>query len=1196
MHMSSKKRATTALKSFGAAGLAVATIVSGLSFGPAAASAVPGTSSPGNQINAVSVTPPTNYGVRNADAGGFTTYGTPHCEGNFTRCLLTVHLSPNPSIPSLIGNDGTRYNYWNWAEGETKTLYFTSAAAQGMSDSVYSASRSIQVTRPLSKVALTAKVDSVDNIAKSAIVSGTATKGAKVSIGSQETTANNSNGSWSITVTGLKNGANELTAIQKINNTEIDRQTLTVNIQDLSTTLGFHGITAAPDAGTVFTNGTEGTVTWKSQPTTGNTGVDIKNGDSFSWALTLPKRYRANGLPAKDESATWKHEWTAADNSNGEQVVTLTITNVSGRTLTGQAAAQPDRSFKIKATAAPAADTTVTGLFTPPPSYSSSSPQGTATLKAATALTAKVDSVDNIAKTATVSGKATPGAKVSIGSQETTANASTGAWTLTVTGLKNGANSLTAIQKVNNTEIDRTTITATIVEGGTLVPIAQGPIDLTRDGTTKVPFVVQNNETRTGTKGTVVLTAPAGTTFPAQATAGGEWRVVGASDWSSSRAIPLTNGRLSNDNKTLTFDVDWPASHAEREQYRFMINVTTPANAAGGDSSMGFVFAGTSNKGAYRAEGSTSTKLSTALTAKVDSVDHIAKTATVSGKATPGAKVSIGSQETTANSSDGAWSITVTGLKNGANSLTAIQKINNTEIDRQTLTVNIQDLSTTLGFHGITAAPDAGTVFTNGTEGTVTWKSQPTTGNTGVDIKNGDSFSWALTLPKGYRANGLPAKDESATWKHEWTAADNSNGEQVITFRITNVSGKTLTGQAAAQPDRSFKIKATAAPAADTTITGLFTPPPSYSSSSPQGTATLKAATALTAKVDSVDSIAKTAVVSGTATKGAAISIGDESTTANAETGAWSLTVGGLEVGDNELVVIQKVNDREIDRVTVTATVEGRAELAPITLSGPASVTPGRSNTFTGKAEPGATYRVLNVSGNQIVPDIRDVDDQGNWTFDRVVSNGASNFRFVIEQTKNGQVAKSELFTINATALAPVKVLTPERVTPGRSNTFTGTGEPGATYRVLNISGSQIVPNIRNVDNAGNWTFDRVVSNGAPNFRFVIEQTKNGQIEKSELFTIDAAGLAPVTVDNRAVTPGVVNTFTGTGEPGATYRVLNISGTQIVPGIFEVDSEGEWRFDRAVSRGATEFRFALEQTKNGKTELSELFTLPADTK
>ncbi|WP_248705131.1 hypothetical protein, partial [Curtobacterium sp. MWU13-2055] len=135
--------------------------------------------------------------------------------------------------------------------------------------------------------------------------------------------------------------------------------------------------------------------------------------------------------------------------------------------------------------------------------------------------------------------------------------------------------------------------------------------------------------------------------------------------------------------------------------------------------------------------------------------------------------------------------------------LTVVQKIGNVEIDRESLTVNIQDLSTTLGFHGITATPDAGTVFTNGTEGVVNWKSQPASGNTGIDIKNGDSFSWALTLPKGYRANGLPAKDESATWKHEWTAADNSNGEQVVTLTITNVSGKTLTGQAPTQPDRS---------------------------------------------------------------------------------------------------------------------------------------------------------------------------------------------------------------------------------------------------------------------------------------------------------------------------------------------------------------------------------------------------------
>ncbi|QSB24068.1 hypothetical protein [Curtobacterium sp. 24E2] len=350
----------------------------------------------------------------------------------------------------------------------------------------------------------------------------------------------------------------------------------------------------------------------------------------------------------------------------------------------------------------------------------------------------------------------------------------------------------------------------------------------------------------------------------------------------------------------------------------------------------------------------------------------------------------------------------------------------------------------------------------------------------------------------------------------------------------------------------------------------------------------------LTAEVESVDNDAQSAVISGTATKGAEVSIGEQRTTVDTTTGRWSLTVTGLEDGDNDLLVIQKVNGTEVDRKTVTATVTRDTELAPITLTGPASVTPGRSNTFTGTGEPGATYRVLNVSGSQIVPGTHEIDADGNWSFDRVVSNGAANFRFVIEQTKNGKTSTSELFTINATALAPVTVTGPAGVRPGVSNTFTGTGEPGATYRVLNISGTQIVPGTHKIDDDGNWTFDRVVSNGAANFRFVIEQTKNGQTVKSDPFTINATALAPVTVTGPAgVRPGVSNTFTGTGEPGATYRVLNISGTQIVPGTHTIDDDGNWTFDRVVSNGAANFRFVIEQTKNGQTVKSDPFTINA---
>jgi len=671
-------------------------------------------------------------------------------------------------------------------------------------------------------------------------------------------------------------------------------------------------------------------------------------------------------------------------------------------------------------------------------------------------LVANLTSTNNIGKSAVISGTATPNQTVTIGSKTVNVNAD-GKWTMTVNGLANGANSLVAIQKRGAAEIDRQNVSVTIVEGGGLFGVDQGPVELERGEATQVPFVVENRVSRTNTKGTVVLTAPDGATFSEQDTVQGSWRRVGNTAWNASTSIPLTNGRLSNDNTTLTFDADWTSERPTDQQYRFMIDVTAAADAPEAPSAMEFDFSGTSSTNDFRAQGSTSTTVGTsvvALTAEVASVDDDARSAVVSGTATPGAEISIGDETAKADATTGAWSITVGDLEVGDNALVVIQKINDREIDRKTVTATVEGRT----------------------------ELAPITLSGPTSVTPGRSNTFTGTAEPG------------------------------ATFRVLNVSG--------------------------------------------------------------------TQIVPGTFEVGA--------------DGRWSFDRVVSNGASNFRFVIEQTKNGQVAKSELF-TVNASA-LAPVTVTTPAAVRPGLSNTFTGTAEPGATFRVLNVSGTQIVPGTFEVDAQGNWSFNRVVSNGASNFRFVIEQTKNGQTEKSELFTINAAALAPVTVTTPERVTPGRSNTFTGTGEPGATFRVLNISGTQIVPGTHEVDAQGNWTFDRVVSNGASNFRFVIEQTKNGQTEKSELFTINAADFAQVTVANRSVTPGVVNTFTGTGEPGASYRVLNITGTQIVPGTFEVDAQGNWTFDRAVSRGATEFRFALEQTKNGKTELSELFTLPADTK
>ncbi|MBT1682854.1 hypothetical protein [Curtobacterium flaccumfaciens] len=821
-------------------------------------------------------------------------------------------------------------------------------------------------------------------------------------------------------------------------------------------------------------------------------------------------------------------------------------------------------------------------------------------------LTAAVGKVNNIAKSAVISGTATPSGTVTIGGKTVDVNAS-GNWSMTVEGLSVGKNDLVAIQRFNNAEVDRKTVSPEIVEGGTLVGVDQGPVELERGESTQVPFVVENRDARTNTDGTVTLEAPEGTTFDEQTTVQGQWRQVGETGWENSTSIPLTNGTRSDDNTTITFDVDWAANHGANEQYRFMVGVTATDDAPAGSDAMDFSMPGTSSKGDFLAEGKTTTTIETEavdLVARITSIDHAAKTAVISGTATPGATVKIGEKSVEADAETGAWSITVEDLESGKNTLHVVQEIDDKEHDSKDVDVTVNDAAITgqdgaavtlerdqvtsvesqFKTNGSISRPQGKVEFT-APEGT-TFREGQTTIN-GSFKKPGDT-SWtnsAMTLTNGVRSEdgtkytydfrpthsgwNLP-KDSLMRWNiGVTTPVDAEAGTFPMTTKLV---GTAIEGAFNTTSSTATTIEAGSSELAPITLTGPASVTPGRSN-----TFTGKAEPGATFRVLNVSG---TQIVPGT------FEVDGE--------GNWTFNrVVSNGASNFRFVIEQTKNGQTVksELFTVDATA-----LAPITLSGPAAVRPGVSNTFTGKAEPGATFRVLNVSGTQIVPGTFEVDGEGNWTFNRVVSNGASNFRFVIEQTMNGQTASSELFTVNAAALTPVTVTTPERVTPGRSNTFTGTGEPGATFRVLNVSGTQIVPGTFEVDGEGNWTFNRVVSNGASNFRFVIEQSKNGQTEKSALFTIEAAGLAPVTVANRSVTPGVLNTFTGTGEPGASYRVLNITGTQIVPGTFEVDAQGNWTFDRAVSRGATEFRFALEQTKNGRTELSELFTLPADTK
>lgn len=315
--------------------------------------------------------------------------------------------------------------------------------------------------------------------------------------------------------------------------------------------------------------------------------------------------------------------------------------------------------------------------------------------------------------------------------------------------------------------------------------------------------------------------------------------------------------------------------------------------------------------------------------------------------------------------------------------------------------------------------------------------------------------------------------------------------------------------------------------------------------------------------------------------------------------GAWETTIPAPDAsGVLRITAAQFVDGVRDTANEVTRDVDYGAAVS-IATPAEGAAHAGGSVSMSGSGEPGSTIEVVEVTADgerTVGRSTEGVLPSGRWFVDTDSLDRAEHVLRVVQGSKGDNTTTAQV-TVNpgeTGRLTEVRLSGPATVTPGVSNRVSGTGEPGASYRVLNVSGAELVPGTRQVDDEGNWSFDRVVSNGAENLRFVIEQTKGEQgPEPSELFTIAAnEGFAPVEITTRAVDPGVLNTFEGTGPAGATMVVLNASGTQIVPGTVTVDPEGNWSFERVVSSGATKFQFKFEVSILGttyETTLAEVF-------
>lgn len=345
----------------------------------------------------------------------------------------------------------------------------------------------------------------------------------------------------------------------------------------------------------------------------------------------------------------------------------------------------------------------------------------------------------------------------------------------------------------------------------------------------------------------------------------------------------------------------------------------------------------------------------------------------------------------------------------------------------------------------------------------------------------------------------------------------------------------------------------------------------------------------------------------GTAEPGAEVKLFDASgaqigatTRADATTGAWATTIPAPDAGGRyEVTAAQFLAGMRDSAHDVPKTVDyGQA----VTITSPedGSAHPGGELTLEGNGESDSSVTAYEViDDTEIELGTSTVSEAGSWKIAAGTLDRSEHVIRVEQHSKGANTTTAEV-TVNpgeSHKLAPITLTSPDQVTPGVINTFTGTAEPGADYQVVNRSGTVLLDDLR-VDDDGNWTFQRTVTTGAPSFEFKIVQRK-GDVgpEESQLFLIQAnEGFAKFESSTKTVRPGEVNTFEGTGPANATFRVLNASGTELVKSV-RIDANGHWSFDRQLSTGIDKFQFKAEITVDGVPPYTtSLITIWANTR
>lgn len=664
-----------------------------------------------------------------------------------------------------------------------------------------------------------------------------------------------------------------------------------------------------------------------------------------------------------------------------------------------------------------------------------------------------------------------------------------------------------------------------------------------------VPFGLRANEYYGALKGSVTLTAPSGTTFPDQASIPGQWRNADSTGWSEDvENLKLSNVRISGDRRTLTADfvgTDFGAQFPTA-QLRWMPQLAADANATVGTRDMGFSFTGTTSNGAFTSRGNSAV--------------------TVVEAAPPVANGGI----------DKTTSATPLSLKIG----------------------ETKDL-----FFGIKA--------TN-------------------PVSAGTTARWTVNVPAGTKLSNAPVKAQKRNADGTWSDDRNStatvtlNGDgSLATVSVTTTGAWALgtggeyrwslpvTGTAAGSAEASFFLQGK---------TGFG----SYFAGS-SARIDVQDVARLAANVDSVDGNARTARLSGTAEPGAQIRYGATVLATAGNDGRWSGTVSGLNTGAQTITLEQFVNGFGAGTTTVDITVVANGGLSATGIGFPLSLEPGETGTasigfesqtplnkiedgtFTLNAPEGTTFPAnpavtaqylagadwtadpnmllsVTVSADRKSATVS-VVTRANWQMnsgqksrisiplqaDANAASGTRNLSFTGEGTTSAgdfRLTGSSPVTIAQSVVAPTaQVDFSNDVT--QKATVSGTGADGATITVKNGSAVLGTTTVR----GGSWSL-QIDPIGAGATTLTVEQTGVGSPQSVQ--TVADFGVAvAITGPSGSIVPGVT-TITGTTQAGA--KVIVSAGDKTV----EATVTGTtWTAQLEIAPSATPVTVTAKQQSKG---------------